>query len=66
MSPTVISTADHSGRIPDSDWVATLDRYHHMAADVLHEHCRSGLRCGACAQPWPCTAACAAAFALEL
>ena len=52
--------------MPDSDWVATLDRYHHTAADVLHEHVRSGLRCGACGQSWPCTAACAAAFALEL
>jgi hypothetical protein len=52
--------------MPDSDWVATLDRYHHTAADVLHEHVRSGLRCSACGQSWPCTAACAAAFALEL
>jgi hypothetical protein len=50
----------------DSDWVAALDRYHHTAADLLDAHHRSGARCSACQQPWPCSAACAAAFALEV
>jgi hypothetical protein len=50
----------------ESEWVAALDRYHHTAADVLAHHVRHGLRCTTCHQAWPCHAACAAAFALEL
>jgi hypothetical protein len=68
MSPTV-STIDHAAgnsSTPDSEWVATIDRYHHTAADVLAHHLRAGLRCSCCHQTWPCRAACAAAFALEL
>jgi len=68
MSPTVITIANAGGpnTMPDSDWVAALDRYHHTAADVLAHHLRAGIRCSCCHQTWPCHAACAAAFALEL
>lgn len=65
MSPTVISQAP-ADSMPESDWVACLDRYHHTAVDVLAHHVRVGLRCTECGQDWPCQPACAAAFALEL
>jgi len=69
MSPTVVTQPNVSGgaeSMPERDWIAALDRYHHTAADILAHHVRHGLRCTTCHQAWPCHAACAAAFALEL
>jgi len=47
-------------------WDSRLAQYRHTAVEVLALHLRTGGRCRACGQPWPCTAACAAEATLEL
>ncbi|NKQ53612.1 hypothetical protein HFP15_12060 [Amycolatopsis sp. K13G38] len=47
-------------------WDSRLEHYRHAAVEVLARHLRTGTRCQACGQPWPCRAACAAEATLEL
>lgn len=47
-------------------WDTLLEQYRHTAIEILAEHLRTGARCRACGQPWPCRAACAAEATLEL
>ena len=52
--------------LPTDGWEVLLERYRHAAVEVLTRHLRTGSRCSACGQSWPCTAACAAEATLEL
>lgn len=47
-------------------WPGLLEHYRRTAVLVLASHLCVGTQCGSCGQPWPCQAACAAEFALEL
>jgi hypothetical protein len=47
-------------------WDTLLTHYRHAAVEILALHLRTEGRCGACGQPWPCMAACAAEATLEL
>ncbi|AHI01459.1 hypothetical protein GCM10010174_09370 [Kutzneria viridogrisea] len=58
MEPTKPRTAE--------DWTDSLIRYRHLAAEVLATHQRANAQCVVCGQQWPCKAACAAEFVLEL
>ena len=58
MEPTPMTTRDA--------WNDSLARYRRHAAEVLTTHQCTDTNCAVCGQQWPCTAACAAAFVLEL
>ena len=47
-------------------WSDSLARYQRLAAQVLATHQCTDARCTVCGQQWPCKAACAAEFVLEL
>jgi hypothetical protein len=48
------------------EWNTSLSRYRHLAAEVLSTHQCANAQCTVCGQVWPCKAACAAEFVLEL
>jgi hypothetical protein len=63
------SISDRSSVEPDRPtdaWEILLEQYRHTAVETLARHLRTGARCRACDQPWPCRAACAAEATLEL
>ncbi|QUQ70759.1 hypothetical protein JJ691_85420 [Kutzneria sp. CA-103260] len=47
-------------------WNDSLARYRRHAAEVLTTHQCMDTSCAVCGQQWPCKAACAAEFVLEL
>ncbi|WHT17473.1 hypothetical protein N8J89_30715 [Crossiella sp. CA-258035] len=47
-------------------WSTLLDTYRQAAVQTLSCHFCADNRCSACNQVWPCTAACAAEFTLDL
>jgi hypothetical protein len=58
-------TSAEAGRSIEA-WDILLEQYRHTAVETLARHLRTGTRCRACDQPWPCLAACAAEATLEL